>query len=567
MSLQHRIWHDHYDEGVPASLDYPDVPVGDMLRNTAAEFPDATAILFMNCRMTYYQLLEDVDRMATAMAKLGVEPGKRVAIHLPTLPQTVIAYYATLTLGAQVVLTNPLYTAPEIEHQWNDAECMLAVTADFLWDQKVRACRSKLSVKNFIIASIPEYLRFPLNLLAPLKLKRQDPPVYAKVQREEGVHIFSDLIKNTPADPPRPKVEMDSLAVLQYTGGTTGVSKGAMLTHRNLTVNVTQINAWFPGLERGKEVTLICLPLFHVFGMTVGMNWSVSSGAAMVLMPNPRDFKVLVKSISKHRVTIFPGVPALFNGLNNFPGIENIDVSSVKSCFSGSAPIADDVLQRFESLTGSRIVEGFGMSETSPVTTVNPLRGTRKLGSVGLPFPDTDMKVVDAEDGVTEMACGEEGELIVKGPQVMQGYWNRPDETEKTLKDGWLYTGDLATMDDEGYVRIVGRKKDMISVGGFKVFPDEVDGVLMAHPDILEAATIGIPCERRGEMVKSFIVMQPGKSLSLEEIDAFARESLAPYKVPRSVEFLDELPKSTVMKVLRRELRDRELAKGQQQGS
>lgn len=559
--MEDRIWHKHYDAGVPKSLDYADVPLAGVLEGTAKRFPDATALIFMNARMTYAELWDQVQRMATAMSKLGVEPGMRVAIHLPTLPQTVIAYYAALALGADVVLTNPLYTPREIEHQWSDAECKLAVTADFLWDQKVRGIRSKLTVEHYIIASIPEYLRFPLNLLAPLKLKRQDPPVYAKVALEPGVHLFKRLIKQTEPTPPDVKVDMEDVAVLQYTGGTTGVSKGAVLTHRNLTANVQQINAWFPDVELGREVILICLPLFHVFGMTVGMNWAVSTGAAMVLMPNPRDFKVLVSSIAKHHVTIFPGVPALFNGLNNYPGIESIDVSSVKSCFSGSAPIPGDVQERFEALTGARIVEGFGMSETSPVTHVNPLKGLRKLGSVGVPVSDTDARVVQIDDPTVEMPQGEEGELVVRGPQVMKQYWNQPEQTALTIIDGWLHTGDLATVDEDGYFRIVGRKKDMISAGGFKVYPDEVDGVLMAHEAILEAATIGVPDPKRGETVKSFVVLKPGHSLTVEQLDVYCREQLAAYKVPRQVEFLDELPKSSVMKVLRRELRDRDAAK------
>ncbi|MFT7667475.1 MAG: long-chain acyl-CoA synthetase [Planctomycetota bacterium] len=557
--MENRIWHAHYDEGVQPSLDYSRGNLIDMLEDTARRFPGSPALIFMNCRMTYSELLEDVNRMGRAMVRLGAGPGKRVAIQIPTLPQTVIAYYAALMIGAEVVLTNPLYTPREIEHQWKDADCCLAVVADFIWDQKLREHRADLPPKNYIIASIPEYLGFPLNFLAPFKLKKQDPPVWAKVKRERGVHFFKELIKKTKERAPRPDIDMEDIAVLQYTGGTTGVSKGAVLTHRNLSANVEQINAWFQGVEPGKEVILICLPLFHVFGMTVGMNWAMSTGAAMVLMPNPRDFPTLVKNISKHKVTIFPGVPALFNGLNNFPGIDRIDVSSLKSCFSGSAPIAVDVLERFEKLTSSRIVEGFGMSETSPVAIVNPLQGTRKIGSVGIAVPDTDLKIVDADDPTTEMSKGEEGELVIRGPQVTRGYLNRPEETALTIINGWLHTGDLATMDEDGYVRIVGRKKDMISAGGFKVFPDEVDGVLMAHPDILEAATIGIPDERRGETVKSFIVMQPDKTLTIEEIDKFCRESLASYKVPRAVEFLDELPKSTVMKVLRRELRDREL--------
>ena len=560
--MEQRVWHAHYDEGVPTSIPSTDENLVDIFEATVQRFPGVKAIQFMNCAMTYGELGEHVQRMGRAMARLGAGPGKRVAIQLPTLPQTVIAYYAALTVGAEVVLTNPLYTPREIEHQWSDADCTLAVLSDFIWDQKVRAVREKLPPENYIIASIPEYLRFPLNLLAPLKLKKQDPPVWAKVRPEPGVHFFKELIKETPPQAPRPEIDADQIAVLQYTGGTTGVSKGAILTHRNLVANVRQIEAWFPSVEPGAEAILICLPLFHVFGMTVGMNWSVANGAAMVLLPNPRDFDALVKNVSKHKVTLFPGVPALFNGLNNYPGIENIDVSSVKACFSGSAPIAADVQQRFEKLTNSKIVEGFGMSETSPVATVNPLQGQRKLGSVGIPVSGTDAKVVDAEDPTKTMPAGEEGELVLRGPQVMQGYWNRPDETAKTIIDGWLHTGDLATMDEEGYIRIVGRKKDMISAGGFKVFPDEVDGILMGHPDILEAATIGIPDEKRGETVKSFIVMQPGKSLTPEQIDEYCRKELAAYKVPREIEFLDELPKSTVMKVLRRELRDRELAKG-----
>ena len=559
--MEHRTWHAHYDDGVPPSLDYSGDDLVDIFEQTVARFPGSRALVFMNCEMSYAELSDHVQRLGRAMARLGVGPGKRVAIQLPTLPQTVIAYYAALTIGAEVVLTNPLYTPREIEHQWKDADCVLAVVADFIWDQKVRAVRDQLPPENYIIVSIPEYLRFPLNLLAPLKLKKQDPPVWARVAREPGVHFFKQLIKTTPPQAPRPDLDLDDIAVLQYTGGTTGVSKGAILSHRNLAANVQQIQAWFPDVQPGQEVILICLPLFHVFGMTVGMNWAVASGAAMVLMPNPRDFDALVKNISKQRVTLFPGVPALFNGLNNYPGIEGIDVKSVKACFSGSAPIPVDVLERFEKLTGSKIVEGFGMSETSPVATVNPLGGQRKLGSVGVPISDTDARVVDAEDPTRELPTGEEGELVLRGPQVMRGYWNRPDETQKTIIDGWLHTGDLATMDEDGYIRIVGRKKDMISAGGFKIYPDEVDGVLMAHPDILEAATIGIPCERRGETVKSFIVMQPGKTLSLEALDTYCRAQLASYKVPKEVEFLDELPKSTVMKVLRRELRERELAK------
>ena len=559
--MEERVWHQFYDQGVPASIDFEGVSVPGFLERSALEYGDSTAVIFMNCRLTYRQLKEEVDRFATALARLGVGKDTRVAIQLPNLPQTVVAYYATMSLGAHVVMTNPLYVEREITHQWTDAGCSVAVVADFLFASRIKAIRERLPVTHYVIASIPEYLRFPLNLLAPFKLRRASPPLLANVAAGEGVHFMRKLIHATPPDPPKADIAMDDTALLQYTGGTTGVSKGAMLTHRNLSYNVQQVRAWFSELEPGKEVVLGCLPFFHVFGMTVSMNFAVSVGAAMVLTPNPRDIPQMVKNISKHRVTLFPAVPAMFNAINNFPGINNIDLTSVTSCFSGSAPLLTDVLERFEGLTGSKITEGFGLTETSPVTHVNPLRGSRKVGSVGIPVPDTDSKVVDLQDGRTDVPAGTEGELIVKGPQVMKGYWNRPDETSDMIRDGWLHTGDIAVADKDGYFFIVGRKKDMIVAGGYNIYPDEVDRVLMGHPAVLEAATIGLPDQVRGETVKSFVVLRAGRAAAAEELIEYCRKELAAYKIPRRLEFRAELPKSTVLKVLRRELRDEELAK------
>lgn len=559
--MQERPWHKHYDASVPTEVDFEDLALPDVLQRQRERFADRPAIHFLKTTLSYAELAEDVDRLATALAGLGVRSGTRVAIQLPNLPQTVIAFYAALRAGAQVVMTNPLYTPPEIEHQWTDAGVEVAIVTDYLFDQKLRAARSSLPAKHYIVASIPEYLGFPLNWLAPFKLKKKDPPLWAKVPAEPDVHHFRKLIRSTRPAPPRVTHDLEEVAVLQYTGGTTGVSKGAMLTHRNLSYNVQQVHSWFPDMDEGNEVVLAALPLFHVFGLTVSMNWSLYCGGALALVPDPRDVKALVECVSGRRVTIFPGVPAMFNALNNYPGIDSVDVSSVKSCFSGSAPMPVDVLERFESLTGARILEGFGMSESSPVTHVNPLGGVRKVGTVGVPVPDTDAKIVDVEEGTRELSTGEEGELIIQGPQIMKGYWNKPDETAETLREGWLFTGDLASVDEDGYFKIVGRKKDMINAGGYKIFPDEVDNVLMAHEGILEAATIGVPDPKRGETVKSFIVLQANSGLGTEEIVEYCRERLAPYKVPREIEFLDELPKSTVLKVLRRELRDRELAK------
>lgn len=557
--MEERVWHQHYPSGTPRTVEYEERAIPDFLRATAERAPGATAISFFDRTLDYRELFDHVQRLGRALADLGVTPGKRVAVHLPNIPQTVIAYQAALAIGAQVVLTNPLYTAEELEHQWNDAEIDVAVTADFLYDQTIRAARSKLSPRHYVVASIPDYMGVPLRWLASLKLRLSKPPTVAKIKYDATVHDFDALVRKSRPDAPRPAIDMDEIAVLQYTGGTTGRSKGAELTHRNLSANVQQCEKVLLGGDGGKdEVFQCCLPLFHVFGMTVCMNLPLRIGAEIVLQPNPRDVRELVKNLEGRRVTIFPGVPALFNAVNHVKGIEDRDLSSVRVCVSGSAPIADDVLKRFEQLTGSRILEGFGLSETSPVTHVNPLTGLRKIGSIGVPVPDTDARIVSADDGTTELPTGEVGELLLKGPQVMRGYWKQPEETANALTDGWFHTGDLASIDEDGFFRIEGRMKDMINCNGLKVYPDEVDGILASHPAILEAATIGVPHPRRIETVKSFIVLKEGATADPDEIREFCREHLAEYKVPDEIEFLDELPKSNVMKVLRRDLRARE---------
>ncbi len=560
--MHDRPWYNQYDPGVPRDATFADLTLPQFLERAAASYPDTIAVVFLNGRLTYRELKDQVDRLATALAGLGVAKDTRVAIQLPNLPQTVIAYYAVVRLGGQVVLTNPLYTAPEMEHQWKDSGCTVAVVADFTYDQKIKDHRSRLPISDYVIASIPEYLRFPLNVLAPLKLKRQKPhPAIAKVKSGPGIHFFKRLIAETAPRPPAVSLGLDDVAVLQYTGGTTGVSKGAMLTHRNLSYNVQQARAWLPALRDGREVMLTALPIFHVFGMTVCMNLPVHLAATMVLLPNPRDVPALVKAIERHRVTIAPLVPALFNAINQFPGVARRDLSSVAVCVSGSAPLSVDVQERFEALTGGKICEGFGLTETSPVTHINPLNGLRKIGTIGVPIVNTDCRIVDMETGVRDLPPGQEGELLIRGPQVMDGYWKKPEETANVLRDGWLYTGDLAVMDADGFFKIVGRKKEMIDASGYKVYPDEVDRALMSHPAVLEAATIGVPDPRRGETVKSFVVLRSGMSSTAEEIVTHCRKSLAAYKVPAEIEFMSELPKSAALKILRRELLEAELRK------
>ena len=556
--MSSKTWHRFYDPGVPPVLEFEDITLPGFLERSAAEYPDATALIFLNRTMTYRELQADVDRFAAALARLGVGPGIRVAVQLPNLPQTVIAFYAALSLGATVVMTNPLYVEREIEHQWNDAGCTVAVVADFLFDRRVAHIREKLAVEHYVIASIPDFLRFPLNLLAPLRLRRADPPLLASVKPGPGVHLMRSLMKQTAPDRPRPAIAMDDTALLQYTGGTTGVAKGAMLTHRNLSCNVQQVTAWFVDVRRGGEVMMGVLPFFHVFGLTVAMAFPLSVAGAVVLMPNPRDMPQLIASISKHRVTLFPAVPAMFTAIVNAQGVEKLDLTSVRSCFSGSAPLPPDILQRFEKMTGGKIVEGYGLTETSPVTHANPLDGRRKIGSIGVPLPNTDMKVVSLEDGTTEVGAGKQGELLLKGPQVMRGYWNAPEQTAAAFTDGWFRTGDIAAVDADDYTFIVGRKKDMIIAGGYNIYPDEIDAVLVAHPAVLEAATVGIPDPKRGETVKSFVVLRPGQRATADELAEYCRRELAAYKVPRSFAFLDELPKSSALKILRRELQNHE---------
>ncbi len=554
--MEERIWHRFYDEGVPQRIVDPAFSVLHFLSESAARYPNSPALLFLNSRRTYRELQRDVDRFAAALASLGVERGTRVAVHLPNIPPAVVATLATLSLGAVAVMTSPLYVARELEQQWEDARCGVVVTVDYLFAQRIREIRERLSAHDYVIASIPDALGFPVRQLARWKLKRQKPPLVADVKREPGVHLYQQLLRNAPARRPTVELTPEDVALLQYTGGTTGEPKGAMLTHRNLVANVLQLASWFPALDFGGEVSLGALPFFHIFGFTVAMVLPLHLGAANVLIPNPRDARAVVRGITKHGVTLLPAVPGLFRAIAEYPDIDKLDLTCIRRCFSGSAPLPVPLLERFQGMTGAIICEGFGLTEASPVTHVNPIHGTCKPGTIGLPLPSTEARIVDPDVGEREMPQGQAGELIIRGPQVMLGYWDRPEATANTIRGGWLYTGDLAVEDEDGYFKIVGRKKDMVITSGFNVYPDEIDRVLVSHPAVREACSIGVPDSRRGEVVKSFIVREPGMSISASDLVAYCRKNLAAYKVPRSFEFRDELPKSTMMKTLRRVLRE-----------
>lgn len=559
MVVKEKPWFQHYPGPTPRQLDYPNHPLPFFLEQSAREFPDREAVVFMGKRLSYRELLQDVYRLANALDELGVQKGERVAIMLPNSPQAVIAYYAVLFLGGVVVQTNPMYKERELEHQLVDSEAETIICLDLVYKQ-VANVRTSTSLKRVIVSSIKDYLPFPKNWLYPFKLRKDGIRLDVPYGRDD-VYAFSNLLKKALPSPLECRVEsMEEIALLQYTGGTTGLAKGAMLTHRNTVVNVVQCDAWMYKGKRGEEKVLGIVPFFHVYGMTVVMNYAVYLAATMVLLPrfNVED---TLKAITEERPTLFPGAPTMYVALINHPDIGKYDLSSINACLSGSAPLPPVVQERFEKLSGGRLVEGYGLTETSPVTHVNPIWEKRKKGSIGLPWPDTDCRVVDLETG-EELEPGGVGVLEIKGPQVMKGYWKRDEETKKSLRNGWFNTGDIGTMDDEGYFYIMDRRKDLIIAGGFNIYPREVEEVLYDHPSIREAAVIGVPDPYRGETVKAFVVPKEGEELTEEELDRYCREKLANYKIPRLYELRDELPKTTVGKVLKRVLLEDEKNKG-----
>lgn len=558
MSDFEKLWQANYPEGVPRHLEYPDLALFQVLERSAERFPHNTATIFMGGKLTYAQLLDKVYRLATALADMGVKKGDRVGIMLANSPQAVISYYGILKAGGIAVEFNPLYVEREIEHQIKDSGCKVMIALDLLLP-RLSKVRESSGLETIIWTSIKDFLPFPLNLLYPIKAKKDGQLVH--VPTGEGNYQFVDLLKKHPPDPPSYKFNpAEDIATLQYTGGTTGVSKGCMLTHRNMVVNAYQLTRWLPGLKEGGERILTALPLFHSYGMTTCMNFGALTGATLILMPR-FIVKDILKAIDKWKPTLFPGAPTMYIGLINHPDVAKYDLKSITACISGSAALPVEVQKRFEELTGGRLVEGYGLSEASPVTHANPVFGLRKSGCIGIPLPDTYAKVVDLETGKKEMPVGETGELIIKAPQVMKGYWNRPDETAIALRDGWLYTGDIAKMDEDGYFYIVDRKKEMIIAGGFNIYPRDIEEVLFEHPKVMEAAAIGVPHEYRGETVKVFVVLKEGEQATAEEIIEYCRSKLAKYKVPEFVEFRDSLPKSMIGKVLRRVLAEEEKAK------
>jgi len=545
------LWASQYDPGIPLMVAVPPSSVPWLLLEAAAKSPQTPALAFFGRRFSYGDLSGQAARLAQAFKDLGLGPGERLGIYLPNCPQLVIAYHAALRLGAVAVLLNPLLSPKELAYQLRDSGARGLVVLDHFLP-KVDEVREQVDLRHLIITGLQDYLCWPLSWLYPCKARRQG---LATGFRPGPGHLkWRELLQSLPWES-QPHPGPEDLAVLQYTGGTTGVPKAAMLTHANLMVNVAQINAWLPQVRYGEERVVGLLPFSHSFGLTACLNWPMSQGALIIVLPR-FEINGFLKVLRKYRPTMLPGVPTLFVALVNDPRLPGLDLSSLWACISGSAPLPLEVRERFEALSHCRILEGYGLTEAAPVTHLNPIQGQRPPGSMGLPLPGTRARVVDQETGIQEMPPGEVGELIIQGPQVMQGYWQKPDETALVLREGWLYTGDLARMDEEGYFYIVERKKDLIIAGGYKIYPREVEEVLYQHPGVKEAVALGVPDAYRGETVKVVIVPQEGANLTAEEILGFCQHNLAVYKVPKIVEFRTELPKSLVGKVLRRVLKE-----------
>ena len=548
-------WLKSYEPGVPEFVKYEEVCMPDFLERTAQEFPDKPALIFQGTTVTFGELKEMVDRFAACLADFGVKPKEAVAILLPNIIPCVDAYYAILKIGAITVMNNPLYSDPELEHQFNDSGAKVLITLDVLGNRMIDL-RPRTKIRQIVTTCIGDYLPALKRVLG--RWLKKYP--FGAVKAAPDLYDWKECLEKYSPNPPAVKCGFEDVAMYQYTGGTTGVSKGVMLTHANLSKQVQQLSSWVPAFGKGGEIILGALPYFHVFGLSVVLNYAVYKGWTQVLVPRPQP-EPLLEAIRNFCPTFAPLVPTMYIGMLNHPDLKKTPMTCIKGAFSGSAPLPVEVIHDFEKATGAIIMEGFGMTETSPVTHVNPFTGTRKVGSIGIPIPDTLARIVDLEDEKTDVPVGERGELIVKGPQVMLGYKDRPDETAKTLRDGWCYTGDIATMDEDGYFYIVDRKKDMIISGGFNVYPRDIDEVFYLHPKVQEACAIGIPHPTRGESVKVFVVLKEGMTATQEELIEYAKTRLATYKLPTEIEFRKELPKTNVGKILRKQLRAEELEK------
>ena len=562
----HPVWHASYVEGIPTEVDVPNRLLGQELEGTANRYPGNTALhlvlkylplgLTIQSKMTYRELDLATNRFARALRNLGIQPGDRVGIMLPNTPAYAIAFFGISKAGCVVVNANPIFTASELQHLFTDSNTK-AVVCMSGGLEKVRSFQAKTEIEHIIISDINDSIGGIFGKLAAKPLRQLGH--IADVTYGNGVYSFDMLVRQETGAPIENEAKPDDMAVLQYTSGTTGLPKAAVLSHNNILTNVSMCQAWMAEVSPGDEVILGALPYFHVFGLVVGVLLNVRLGGRLVITPNPRDTEQNLSLMDREKPTIFPGVPAMYNAIVNHENVEKYDVQSIRYCISGGAPLPLEVQERFARLSGGLLVEGYGMTETTAASVANPLGGVVKNGTIGIPMPSTEVRIVSlGEDGMEageDVAPGVRGELLVRGPHLMLGYWRQPEETAATLdSEGWLHTGDIAVSDEEGYLTLVDRKKDLIIVSGFNVVPREVEEVLYKHEAVLEAAVAGLPDAHSGEIVKAYVVTQPGKTLTAEQVVEHCRRELTAYKVPKEVAFLEELPKTLVGKILRRAL-------------
>ena len=544
-----RFWHKSYSPGVPHEVEFDRVTMPQALRRNAGKFPAYPALIYFGKIISYSELDGMVDRFATALANMGIGPGDRVAMIMPNIPQMTVAIYSCYRLGAVAVPTNPLYTERELEYQLNNAGAKVAVLLDLL-EPRMSVVKPNTGIEQVIYCHINDYLPFPKKQIFPMVKKT----MYRKVQPGDGVYEFTDLMGKYSAGGVEDKSEWDGLAALLYTGGTTGVSKGVMINHSHFSCNAQQFKAYMPALVEGGERVLSIYPYFHSAGNFM-LNSMIWCGWTAVLVPRP-ETDIIIELFKKYQPTGMVGVPTIYTGLLNDKKFHSLNFSRIKLFAAGAAPLLKDTIDRLHALTDATILNTYGLTEATCLVAANPYGGTVVPGTIGLPIPGTDARIVDVETGRKEMPVGESGELIIKAPQVMTGYYKNHNETAQVLRDGWLYTGDIGMFDAAGNITIVDRKKDMIIASGFNIFPNEIDDILFSHPKILEACTIGVPDDYRGETVKAYVVVRPGETLSEQEVMDFCKERLTAYKVPKKIAFIEAIPKSAVGKILRRGMKD-----------
>ncbi len=560
MSREERPWARSYAPGVPLDIEVPDESLVDLLDTSAGRFASLVALDFFGATTTYAQLADQVRRAAEGLRRLGVAPGDRVALVLPNCPQHVVAFYAALRLGAIVVEHNPLYTEEEMSFQLADHRPKAVV----VWDKvapMVRRVAEPLEVQTVLAVSLPSALPLLKRIALRLPVAKARETRAAMTAPAPGIERWERLLASPPLSADHPRPATGDIALLQYTGGTTGRPKAAVLTHRNLRANAAQGRAWVPGLSDGKEVVYAVLPLFHAYGLTLCLTFSMSIGATLVLMPR-FDVAMVLEAMRRRPATFLPAVPPIYQRLATAALEHGTDLTSIRYAISGAMSLPADTAAMWESATGGLLVEGYGMTETSPVALGNPVGTTRRIGTIGVPFPSTEVRVVDRHDSSRDLPHGEAGELLLRGPQVFSGYWERPHETaEVVLQSGWIRTGDVVVMDDDGFFTIVDRIKELIITGGFNVYPSEVEHALRELPGIQDAAVVGLPTGDGDEEVVAAVVLEPGAVLDVEAIRAQCREHVAAYKVPRRVHAVDALPVSIIGKVLRRKVREELLAR------